>query len=203
MHSHKILTIGLTGGIGSGKSTVAQYFAELGVPIIDADLIAHELLEKNLVVRKKLVKYFGNDILDTQQNIDRKKLRALVFNDLKKLAWLESLLHPLIEKEMLTRAQSVQYPYCIFVIPLLLEKRKHYLVDRISVVNAPQQQQITRTTKRDKTSNDEVKKIINTQVDHKLHLTAAQDIINNDGSLETLRQQVRILHEKYLALAKS
>ena len=161
--THKTLKIGLTGGIGSGKSTVAQYFAEFGVPIIDADIIAHELLEQNTFVRNQIVEYFGNDLLlldDLHQNIDRKKLRAIVFNEPQKLAWLENLLHPLIEKEMLERSKKIQYPYCIFVVPLLLEKQKEYLVDRILVVNITQQKQIKRTAKRDETAGEEVKKII-------------------------------------------
>lgn len=208
----KTLKIGLTGGIGTGKSTVTQYFSELGVPIIDADLIAHELLENNVCVRKCLIEYFGKEIMLTDkttvnntngpEQIDRKKLRAIVFNDPKKLKWLEDLLHPLIEREMLTRAQKITYPYCIFVIPLLLEKQKNYLVDRILTVYATQQQQIERTMKRDQTSDQEAEKIINTQLSQKKHLIAAHDIINNDGSLQDLCHQVKILHEKYLALAK-
>lgn len=127
MTTQKILKIGLTGGIGSGKSTVAQYFAELGVPIIDADIITHELLEKNTSVRKQLVQYFGETILDTHKNIDRKKLRTIVFDAPNKLAWLENLLHPLIEQKMLISAEKSTFPYCIFVIPLLLEKQKKLL----------------------------------------------------------------------------
>lgn len=199
--THKILKIGLTGGIGSGKSTVAQYFAELGVPIIDADRIAHELLEQNSSIRNQLVEYFGKNLLDSQQNIDRRKLRAIVFDDPQKLAWLENLLHPLIEKEMLKRSKEIKYPYCIFVIPLLLEKQKEYLVDRVLIVNITQQKQIERAARRDKTADKEVKKIIAVQVNPQQRLTAAHDVINNDGPLEGLRQQVQILHEKYLALA--
>jgi dephospho-CoA kinase len=197
-----MLKIGLTGGIGSGKSSVAKYFAELGITIIDADKIARELVATGTSTLTKIVKHFGNKVLTNRGTLDRKYLRKLIFSNPKQKQWLEKLLHPLIYQEMEKRVQQVNSPYCVLVIPLLLETRQEKLVDRILVVDAPQQLQINRTMKKNKISETEVKAIIVTQANREQRLTSADDIIYNDNSLTELKQQVQQLHQRYLILSK-
>lgn len=197
-----MLKIGLTGGIGSGKSTVAKYFAELGVAIIDADKIARELVATGTPALTKIVKHFGNKILTSRGELDRKCLRKLIFSNPKQKQWLEKLLHPLIYHEMENQLQQVKSPYCILVIPLLVETQQEKLVDRILVVDASQEQQINRTMKKNKISEKEVKTIIATQANREQRLASADDIIYNDNSLTKLKQQVQQLHQKYLILSK-
>jgi len=197
-----MLKIGLTGGIGSGKSTVAKYFAELGVAIIDADKIARELVATGTPALTKIVEHFGNKILTSRDELDRKYLRKLIFNNPKQKQWLERLLHPLIYHEMENQLQQVKSPYCILVIPLLVETQQEKLVDRILIVDAPQEQQINRTIKKNKISEKEVKTIIATQANREQRLASADDIIYNDNSLTKLKQQVQQLHQKYLILSK-
>ncbi len=197
-----MLKIGLTGGIGSGKSTVAKYFAELGVAIIDADKIARELVAKDTHTLTKIVKHFGSKILTGRGELDRTYLRKLIFSNPKQKQWLEKLLHPLIFHFMVNQLQQIKSPYCILVIPLLLETQQEKLVDRILVVDAPQEQQINRTMKKNKMSEKEVKAIIVTQANREQRLASADDIIYNDNSLTKLKQQVQQLHQKYLILSK-
>lgn len=197
-----MLKIGLTGGIGSGKSTVAKYFAELGVAIIDADKIARELVATGTPALTKIVEHFGNKILTSRDELDRKCLRKLIFSNPKQKQWLERLLHPLIYHEMENQLQQVKSPYCILVIPLLVETQQEKLVDRILVVDASQEQQINRTMKKNKISEKEVKTIIATQANREQRLASADDIIYNDNSLTKLKQQVQQLHQKYLILSK-
>jgi dephospho-CoA kinase len=195
-----MLKIGLTGGIGSGKSTVAKFFKELGVPVIDADVIAHELVVPSTLAFKKIIAHFGNKILNPQGELDRKQLRELIFHDGKQRKWLENLLHPLVYQEINNRLKKIQAPYCILVIPLLLETKHEKFVDRVLVVDSPEEQQIKRITKRDKTTKQAVKAIIDSQISREQRLANADDIIYNDKSLAYLKKQVQQLHEKYLQL---
>lgn len=197
-----MLKIGLTGGIGSGKSTVAKYFAELGITIIDADKIARELVATETSTLTKIIKHFGNKVLTNRGTLDREYLRKLIFDNSKHKQWLEKLLHPLIYQEMKQRVQQAKSPYCILVIPLLLETKQEKFVDRILVVDAPKQMQINRTTKKNKMSEKEVKIIIATQANREQRLTCANDIIYNNSSLSELKQQVQQLHQKYLILSR-
>jgi dephospho-CoA kinase len=197
-----MLKIGLTGGIGSGKSTVAKYFAEFGITIIDADKIAHELVAVGTGTLTKIIKHFGNKVLTNRGTLNRKYLRKLIFSNRGQKQWLEKLLHPLIYQEMKQRLQQTKSPYCILVIQLLLETKQEKLVDCILVVDAPQQLQINRTMKKNKMSENEVKAIIATQANREQRLTSADDIIYNDSSLSKLKQQVQQLHQRYLILSK-
>jgi len=195
-----MLKIGLTGGIGSGKSTVAQFFKELGVPVIDADVIAHELVVPGTLAFKKIIAHFGNKILNPQGELDRKQLRELIFHDVKQRRWLENLLHPLVYQEINNRLKKIQAPYCILVIPLLLETKHEKFVDRVLVVDSKEAQQIKRITKRDKTTKQAVKAIIDSQISREQRLANADDVIYNDKSLANLKKQVQKLHEKYLSI---
>lgn len=193
--------IGLTGGIGSGKSTAAKYFATLGVEIIDADLIAREVVVPGTPTFEKIVAKFGFDILDKNGAIDRKRIRDLVFTNPDNKTWLESLLHPLIIAAVQLRIKQVRSPYCVVVIPLLVETNLQTLVDRVLVVDATKEQQIKRTMARDKITEKEVTAIITTQATREQRSKAADDIIDACTSLQALQQQVVKLHKKYIKMA--
>ena len=190
--------IGLTGGIGSGKSTVANFFAELGIEVIDADKIVHELLADNAAVLQKIIEHFGSMVVTEKHELDRKLLREIIFNDIKERKWLENLLHPLVYKIMIERANMTKSPYCVLVIPLLFETNSSSMVDRVLVVESSQENQIIRSLKRDQTNLADIKNIMAAQIDRETRLKKADDIIYNDGTLETLKSQIIKLHDKYL-----
>lgn len=198
-----MLLIGLTGGIGSGKSTVCQLFAQLGVPIIDTDTIAHALVEPGQPALKQLEAIFGHEIIDQQGHLDRAILRERVFSDASERQRLESILHPLIRSKMQRELKMLRASYVIIAIPLLLEKGWQNEADRILVVDTDESLQIERTIKRDGISADEVKRIMQTQVSRQQRIDAADDIIHNDGKREALKAQVLNLHQHYLQLADS
>lgn len=195
-----MLKIGLTGGIGSGKSTVAKYFAEFGITVIDADQIVHELCAADTPGTKKIIAHFGNKVLTKDGSLNRNYLRKLIFQDVSEKKWLEHLLHPLVYQEMHRQIQKAPSPYCILVIPLLFETKAEKFVDRILVVDSPEKLQIKRIQKRDKISAAEIKKICASQISRAERLARADDIIHNDQSIENLQKQVIKLHKKYLAL---
>lgn len=192
-----MLIVGLTGGIGSGKSTVANYFARLGVPIIDADQIARELFTTNTEVLTQLVEHFDATILTATGTLDRGKLRNIVFHFATERVWLEQLLHPLIFQEMQRQIAKLHAPYCILVIPLLFESTAHQLVDRSLVIDVPESVQIARTQQRDHCSIEIVKAIMQTQLKRKERLALADDIISNNQGLAELEQQVNKMHRFY------
>jgi dephospho-CoA kinase len=198
-----MLVIGLTGGIGSGKSTVARIFAELGVPIIDTDIIAKELTETGLPAYLAIVDAFGLGIIMDNGQLDRRRLRNLIFKDPNKKLWLEELLHPLIRQEVAERIKFLQSPYCIVVIPLLLESKPNPLIQRVLVVDTSEELQTLRVIARDSHTIDEIETIMSTQISRDKRLAAAQDIIYNTGKVEDLIPQVEQLHEFYLTLAQA
>lgn len=198
-----MLLIGLTGGIGSGKSTVCQLFAQLGAPIIDTDTIAHTLVEPGQPALGQLEATFGREIIDQQGHLDRAALRERVFSDATARQRLESILHPLIRSEMQHELEMLRASYVIIAIPLLLEKGWQNEVDRILVVDADESLQLERTVKRDGMSADAVKRIMQTQVSRQQRIDAADDIIHNNGEREALKAQVLSLHQRYLQLADS
>lgn len=198
-----MLRIGLTGGIGSGKSTVCRLFAELGIPIIDADAIAHGLVAPGQPALVQLTAAFGSDILDPHGALNRAQLRERVFNNETERLRLESILHPLIRQRMHEQLATSHTAYVIIAIPLLLEKHWQDEVDRILVIDADEQLQIDRTTKRDGISSGTVRRIMHTQVSRHERLAAADDIIHNNGGPEVLQAQVLKLHRHYMQLAAS
>lgn len=195
-----MLIVGLTGGIGTGKTTVAQLFARLDVPVIDADIIAHELLFKNKNAYQLAVEHFGQKILQTNGEIDRAKLRDIVFKQNHERTWLENVLHPLIKKEMLRQIKKHQTPYCIAVIPLLIEKGPIDFVDRILVVDAPLKMQLARVKTRSRISEENIRKIIEIQATRENRIGKAHDVILNEGKIHDLKQKVDDLHQKYTQL---
>jgi dephospho-CoA kinase len=196
-----MLIIGLTGGIGSGKSTVSRLFADHGVPVIDADVIARELVQPGQAALESLIQEFGPEILDDQDQLDRTLMRELIFSDSSQRKRLEAILHPLIREEMHSRARSLDAPYCLMCIPLLIESRLEETVDRILIIDTPESLQIRRTLTRDGVDTAQVQAIIDTQVDRQTRLAAADDIIHNDSTMDSLRKQVDTLHQQYLEMS--
>ena len=196
-----MLRIGLTGGIGSGKSTVAALFAEHAVPVIDADAIAHQLTLPGGSAIAQIIQVFGAEILAPDKNLDRKRLAARVFNDPAQRARLEAILHPLIRAEMQSAMRQLKAPYCLLVIPLLIEAQQQDMVDRILVVDVDENIQLLRTQARDGRSADEIRSILAAQLNRSQRLKQADDRITNNGDVMALRAQVDALHRKYLSLA--
>ncbi len=195
--------IGLTGGIGSGKSTVAALFKAKGIPVIDADILAHDITQPGESSLKQIVEIFGPEILLSDGHLNRLKLRKIVFSDEVKRKKLEKVLHPLIRHKMKLLAESHHAPYCIAMIPLLLETTPNPLIKRILVVDTSENLQITRVAARDNTSPDEIKNILKAQMSREERLKLTDDTIINNGSYEDLIPQVDKLHELYLYLALS
>ena len=197
-----MLRIGLTGGIGSGKSTVAALFAAHGVPIIDADSIAHQLTQPGTSATAEILQAFGSDVVDINGGIDRKRLAQRVFNNRSERMRLENILHPLIRAEMQRAQESLDAPYCLLVIPLLVEADLRSLVDRVLVVDVEESTQVARVASRDGRSEAEIRAILATQAARAQRLKMADDCITNTGELSELNSQVEALHRKYLALAR-
>jgi len=197
-----MLIIGLTGGIGSGKSTVAKLFSERGVTVIDTDQLARDVTQPGKPALQSIVDMFGSTILQTNGSLNRTALRKIIFTDENKRLWLENLLHPIILAEMKNQAEAAKSSYCIVVIPLLLETQANELINRILVIDTAEKEQIKRTQLRDNSTENEVKSIIATQVNRIKRLSAAHDIIENNGSLSDLIPQVDRLHGFYLALSQ-
>ena len=198
-----ILKIGITGGIGSGKSTVCKFFNELGVPVIDADEIAHNLVKPGKPAFTKIVKLIGDQYITDDGELDRRKIREQVFTNEKIKKQLEDLLHPLVFEEIEKNISSLNYPYCVVCIPLLIETGAQDTVDRILVVDIPEELQIDRASARDITDKAEIIKIINSQEKRTKRLEVADEIIKNDGNKHELKEQVAGLHKIYLKLAEN
>lgn len=196
------LRIGLTGGIGCGKSTIAGLFSELGVPVYDADHIVHDLTAPQQPALHEIRTLFGDSILKSDQSLDRAKLRDQIFKDDGKRSQLETILHPRVYHtlEQLTE-QETNTDYVVWVVPLLLETNAAGRVDRVLVVDCPGELQIERAATREGLNPDQVRLIIKHQIDRAERLKLADDIIDNTGSMEDARQRVAVLHEQYLQLA--
>lgn len=192
------LKIALTGGIGSGKTTVTDLFADLSVPIIDADRISRELEKKGQPVYEKIINLFGDNVLDESGELRRKYLRGLVFGNPELKKQLESIVHPAVRESIKEHVSNIRAPYCIISIPLLFESGLQNTVDRILVVDAPEEQQIDRASKRDDVQPDDIRKIIRNQIDRDTRLHQADDIIVNDRDVKHLKLQVERLHRKYM-----
>ena len=195
-----MLKIGLTGGIGCGKTTVANLFAELGVPLIDTDEIAHDIVEPGKPALDLLEVHFGKQII-ASGSLDRAALREIVFSDPEQKKHLESILHPLVYQEIQRQLDKLLGNYAIISIPLLLETKMQSFVDRILVVDCPVEWQINRVKNRDQLSVQRIQSIISTQVSREQRLSAADDIIDNSSTPQQLAEQVKKLHNSYLLLS--
>jgi dephospho-CoA kinase len=212
--------VGLTGGIGSGKSTVARLFGEHGVHWVDADDVAREVVEPGTPALERISEHFGKTILTSEGALDRAQLRGIVFEKPEERVWLEGLLHPIIRGELVrqlncprplsdtsdrpspspARGEGGEYelPYVLLVSPLLLETDQHELVDRIIVIDVPKNVQLERTMARDTNSREQVERIIAAQMSREDRLAQADEVVNNDRPLDDVTRQVRELHERLL-----
>ena len=197
-----IFTVVLTGGIASGKSTVSDLFAELGVPVVDTDLIARELVQPGEPALNAVVDAFGRECLDARGALDRGRMRSIVFADPEARRHLESILHPLIGAEVRRRLSALDAAYCIVVIPLYAESSAYGWIDRVLVVDVDETTQIARVMQRDGISRDLAQAMLTSQAGRQERLALADDVISNEGSIEALSAQVRELHKRYLGLAK-
>jgi dephospho-CoA kinase len=196
-----MFVVGLTGGIGSGKSAAADEFARLGATVVDTDVISHELTQKGGAALPDIERIFGRDFV-AGGAMDRKRMRERVFADPAAKRALEQLLHPMIRAESARRIAAARGPYVVHVVPLLIESPDYrQRVNRVLVVDAPEDTQVARVRSRSGLAEDEVRAIVRAQVARAERLAAADDVIDNRGSREELRKQVGDLHKKYLQFA--
>lgn len=193
--------VGLTGGIGSGKTTVANLFAAEGITLVDADIVAREVVAKDSKGLKAIVEHFGTEMLTPEGELDRAKLRERIFNQSAEREWLNQLLHPMIHQEMLEQVKNATSPYVIMVVPLLFENGLDRLVNRTLVVDISPELQISRTVIRDQVDATQVNNIINSQCSRSEKLARADDIIDNQGEISALKREVLALHQRYLQLS--
>jgi len=196
------LCIGLTGGIGSGKTEASRAFSRLGATVIDTDLIARELVEPGQAALSEISATFGGQVLDESGRLDRSQLRQAVFCNPEQRRKLESILHPRIRERAIALADQAETPYCILVIPLLVECARDYPLDRILVIDIPRDLQYRRVAARDAATTSEIDAILATQADREKRLAVADDVVVNDRDLEHLRNEIKRLHHLYLRLAR-
>ncbi|SHH24412.1 dephospho-CoA kinase [Massilia sp. CF038] len=195
-------SVGLTGGIGCGKTTVADMFAELGAALVDTDLIAHALTAPGGAAMADIVTQFGPGYADPSGALERRAMRELVFADAGARQRLEAILHPRIRDEALAQAAASRAPYVIFVVPLLIESGTwRARVTRVLAIDCPEEMQVARVMARNNLSEEQVRAIMATQISRADRLAAADDVVRNDSGREQLRPQIALLHEKYLAFS--
>lgn len=194
--------VGLTGGIGSGKTTVANLFHQLGIQSVDADLVAREVVMPGEPALQQIIQYFGTTILQQDGQLDRAALRARIFADDTEKQWLNQLLHPLIRQRMLQQLQQCTSAYALLIAPLLLENKLHTYTDRVLVVDVPVEVQLSRTVQRDQVSAEQVQNILNSQISRSERLRLADDILLNTVAISELQTQIQQLHLRYQQFAK-
>ena len=199
----RVFRVGLTGGIASGKSTAAKFFGALGIPILDSDQVAREVVEPGQPPLERLVERFGRGILTPDGHLDRPALRNIVFSDPKARADLENLTHPAIGAALEARSAAAGGAYQILVIPLLVEKNLSAHVDRVLVVDCEEELQIRRLHARDGSTRAQAQAILDAQVSRGARLKAANDVITNDADMSAVQAQVAVLHARYLQLARA
>ena len=195
--------VGLTGGIGSGKTTVSDLFAELGVDVIDTDEIARALTAKAQPAMRQIEEQFGRDVIADDGALNRDRMREIVFDDPNARKTLQNILHPLIRAEVQRRLIASGKQYSLVVVPLLVESRGYNFAERVLVVDCSEEQQIERVMQRSGLTREQVEAIMATQASRNERLAAAHDVISNDGTIAALRAQVEELHRHYLRLAES
>ena len=191
--------VGVTGGIGSGKSAATAEFEKLGITVVDADVVARQVVMPGTPCLQAIAEHFGNQLLTEGGELNRKALRQRVFSNPREKEWLNELLHPAIRQELISQLELADSPYVILSAPLLLENGLEKYCQRVLVVDIPESLQISRTIQRDDSPKKEVEAIMKAQLSRSERLNKANDVLNNDGSLEQLEQQVLQLHQRYLA----
>lgn len=197
------MIVGLTGGIASGKTAVSDYLAELGIPVVDADIVARQVVEPGQPALASIAQHFGHELLQADGSLDRAALRQRIFNNHQEKQWLEALLHPLIRTTIRKQLDDTQGPYKLLVAPLLLENGLESMVDRVLVIDAPVDAQLIRGAARDNNSREQIEQIVAAQLPREQRVAKADDVICNDQDLEHLQKQARALHQRYLELAKA
>jgi dephospho-CoA kinase len=200
MTATKPWVLGLTGGIGSGKSAAAERFAAHGIHVVDADQAARWVVEPGRPALQKLAEHFGADILQPSGGLDRPALRKRIFEDAEQRRWVEALLHPLIAQEIADNLAQAKSPYAVFVSPLMVESGQYKRTDRLLVIDAPTELQRARTLKRDTTTAEQVEAILKAQASREQRLALADDVLLNDRDLAWLHAEVDRLHHFYLTL---
>lgn len=196
------LIIGLSGGIGSGKTAVSDRFAQRHITVVDADIIAHEVVEPGSAALERIREHFGDDMLDSHGKLRRAALRQRIFSEPDEKQWLESLLHPLIAEKTLEQLSNIASPYGLYVSPLLVEGGQKALCDRLLVVDVSESTQLRRTMTRDDNDRSQVERIMASQASRQQRLDAADDVLDNSGDLASLDSKVEALHQRYLVLAE-
>lgn len=197
------LIIGLTGGIGSGKTTVANLFEAHGIDVVDTDIISREVVEPGSPALAQIAEKMGPEILQADGNLDRRKMRERVFSQPELKDWLNGLLHPLIREQMIKQSQAAASPYCLLAIPLLVENNLQEFVHRVLVIDCPVDVQIARASSRDDNSIEQIQQIINAQASREQRLEAADEVIDNSGAENSLPKQIETIHNKYLKLVSN
>ena len=197
-----MLIIGLTGGIGSGKSAVSDKFKSLGITVVDADVAARTVVEPGQPALAEIERHFGSNILNQEGVLDRAQLREIIASDSEERVWLESVLHPKIGEQIAKELAESTSPYTIYVAPLLLETNSQKMCSRVLVVDVPKEIQIQRTAERDKVSEIQIEKIVAVQMEREERLEKADDILVNTGTIKELEEQVMKLHQKYLEMVE-
>ncbi|MDX7776865.1 dephospho-CoA kinase [Aeromonas hydrophila] len=194
--------VAITGGIGSGKTTVANQFAELGIEVVDADVIAREVVEPGTPALAAIAAHFGSEVITPDGQLNRRRLRERVFTDPQAKGWLNALLHPLIRTEMQRQCAAARSPYCLLVVPLLVENRLTALANRVLVIDVDEATQIERTCRRDGVSHEQAQAILAAQASRAERLAVADDVLDNqNGTPEAIKSRILALHETYLAFA--
>jgi len=202
MNKRRVFVVGVTGGIGSGKTTICREFAALGAPVIDTDQVARDVVAPGSPGLAAVVAAFGPEVLTADGQLDRRRVRQLVFATPALREQLEAILHPLIRQETDARVQAAGFPYCLVCIPLLVERGGGNRVNRVLVIDCPTEVQIARVMARDELTAPEVAAIMQTQASREDRLAAAHDVLENTGDVSLLRPQISALHARYLQLAK-
>lgn len=194
-------TVGMTGGIGSGKTTVENLFRHFGIDVVDADRISFGLVAPGMPSYEKIIARFGRAVCFEDGKINRRILRQIIFKDPAVRIWLEEMLHPLVRQQLIKDLMATKSPYVIVSIPLMVEHNLQHMVNRVLVIDCPEQEQIRRTMQRDNITEKQVKLIMETQCTRKERLAAAHDVIKNYEEMDVLQPMVTALHKKYLDLA--
>lgn len=195
-----MMVVGLTGGIGSGKSTVAELFARQGIDIIDTDVIARQLVKPDQAAYQEIIESFGEEILLANRQLNRAALKQRIINNASERLKLESILHPRIQQTVEQHLKTASGHYCIVVIPLLAEKANYPILDRILVIDTPVSQQIKRISQRDALDPDSIEKLLAIQATREQRLAIADDVIINDRGLAELSAATQKIHDKYMKL---
>lgn len=197
------MIIGLTGGIGSGKSAAAGLFKDIGVDLIDADDLARDALNRNSKGYKLFIEQFGDKYLDEYKNINRELIRKLIFNDSAAKSKLENIIHPIVRSGIEAFIKNTKSDYCIIVVPLIFETNSSKLYDRVLVIDCDVGVQISRTSIRDNQTKSEIENIVNRQASREQRLSIADEVIVNNGTLDLLRNEVLKIHKKYMEIIKN